>query len=164
MCDLYTSRRRPTFPKPSRTTIKKFLHHCRRVSPPRASFMFFSASDLLSVFAPEPFNFYLSRHYARLLGLQKHPHPYPHPHPHHHIPFAHHYDPSTPFCCPNSPPTTTPPVPYILPATSLSPPRLTLISQCINYPRPNTCTINTGSPPFPAPPPVSPPEPRYRAG
>lgn len=34
---------------------------------------------------------------------------------------------------------------------------MTLISQCINYPRPNTCTINTGSPPFPAPPPVPPP-------
>lgn len=93
--------------KPSGTTIKKFLHHCRRVSPSRASLCFFPPqifslcshpSHSISIYLPPP-----PPPLAPLLGLQQQPPPTAPAAPD--IPFAHHRKPSTSFCCPNSPPS-----------------------------------------------------------
>lgn len=138
--------------KRSGTTIKKFLHHCRRVSPPRASLCFFPP-EIFSLFAPEPFNFYLSPTTTTATstarpssGCKNNLHPQHQQHP-----ASHSLTTASPphhFAVLIRPPHHTTSSLHTSRHLVISP-RLTLISQCINYPRPNTCTINTGSPPSP---------------
>lgn len=157
MCDLYV---RQAAKFPSRVAqLSKSFSIIVAVSPLLAPLCAFFPPQIFSLFAPEPFNFYLSPYptattaaaaHARARpssGYENNRRPQHQQHPASHLltiaaparrlavlirPLTHHNTSSL----------------HSSRHLVISP-RLTLISQCINYPRPNTRTITTGSPPSP---------------
>lgn len=154
MCDLYV-RQAAKFPSEVAQLSKSFSIIVA-ASPLLEPLCVFFPPQIFSLFAPEPFNFYLSpttsttTTTARVSsGCKNNCHPQHQQHPASHLLTI--ASPAHRFAVLIRPHHHTTSSLHTSRHLVISL-RLTLISQCINYPRPNTCTINTGSPPSHLPP------------